>query len=371
MLYKIRSFKSLLFTLLLSALLFCLSGSVFAGVVAPSGKKGSTDRWNIQEELARTKSVTLQKGGKYYLDIAIRLKNNYTIDATGATIVLAKAGARNSKYSTDYKSLSHVTIIGGKWISASKSGCPGTTFSFAHANHITMKNMNIQCTNAEGHAIELSACSDVLISNCKVIAKGTFKKNSVEEMIQIDLATPRTAPFLENSKQQNGLACKNITITGCTVTGNRAVCANWAASEPKFQSKYHTNIVIKNCTLTGKSAEGLALFNTINATVTGCKITSNSKRLTESYSCGANVAVFGKVKAFSKGKITFQNNTTKGGRRAFLIYSHADTQYGQLTFKKNKLYCKAGANEAYFFGERAELNTVKKVVSSGNKRYKW
>ena len=368
-----RCNKKILFIagLVLVSALF-MGSMAFAGVVLPVSEAVASnyrsDRQAIQAELDWAGSVTLQEGKTYHLDAALRVRSNYSIDATGATIVLEKAAVRNntSDFKTGYNSLSNVTVKGGKWIPANSNGTTGTTFSFAHSSNIQLLNLDIECTNQEYHAIELVGCKNVLIQGCTIIAQGTGKAKSVEEMVQIDLATPLTAPFL-GSAFQNGLACDNIRVIGNTITGNRAVCCNYAARENKFKKYYHKNIVIKNNVLTGNKAEALALFNTLNATVSNNTIITKSSRVKEAYSIGLHVSVFGKIKAFKKkGNITVTNNIIKGGRQAFFISSHAkNTSFKKLTIKNNRLYCKKGKKMAL------GVSSVKKVKKSKNKTYKW
>ena len=335
---------------------------VRAGEVKPTG--GRMDMYNIREELSQTGYVKLLPGETYYLSSYINLQSNDTIDATGATVIVTGGATRNSEYTTGYDSMKNVKIMGGTWLSNKKDGNTGTTFSFAHCSGITLEDMDIRTTNAEGHAVELVGCKDVTIRHCNIEAQGKGKSKSVEEMIQIDLAAPTTAPFL-SSKYQNGLACQNITVEGCTVTGNRAVCANYAKKNKKYLKKYHKNITVKNNKLTGNTSEALALFNTINAKVQNNTIITKSKRTSEAYSVGCHVALFGKIKAFSKGKITVTGNTIKGGRQGFFLCSHTKTKYGKLIIKNNKIYCKKGKKKAL------QTYSVKKVKKSGNKLYKW
>ena len=346
---------------------------VQAGTVAPSGKISNADVNAIDDELDQTGYVRLKKGGRYYLSHFIPVNSNNTIDARGATIVVKKGAVRNDprNYRTGYNSMSKVTVIGGTWLSANKDGCTGTTFSFAHSNNITLKDMNIRSTNAEGHAIELVACRNISIRNCTVIAQGKSRQTSAEEMIQVDLASPKNAPFLKK-EFQNGLACQNITISGCTVTGSRAVGITYPKKDKQYLKKYHKNITIKNCRLTGNTAEGLALFNAINVTVKNNRIISKSNRTKSAYSSGCHVTLFAKIPAFAKGKISIRNNIIKGGRTGFQICSHSKVRYGTLIIKKNRLYSKKGKKRALLI----ELNpkgkeSVKRIKASWNKKRKW
>lgn len=367
--------KKWLFVVLL-AILVLPGTDVRAGVVEPNGKDEwgyYSDSGNIMYELEETGYAKLVRGKTYYVGRSIDVYGNVKLDATGATLIVADEAVRNDggELKKGYDSMSNITIIGGKWISESKDGNPGTSFSFSHAKNITLKNMDIRCASADGHGVEFVSCKNVVMKNCKVIAQGKGRKNSVEESVQIDLDTPRTAPYLPDDLH-DGTPCKNVTIDHCTIKGCRGLCASFPSSEKKYWKKYHDKIVVKNCTITGTKAEALALFNANNVTVKNNKIISKSHRVNQAYSIGCHLALFGKIKAFSKGKNVVTGNTIKGGRQGFQMCSHTKSRYGKLTIKNNKCYSKKGKANALKItvnasGKRSAIRLVKK----GNKLRKW
>ena len=326
----------------------------------------ATDTQKIVAQLEKTGSVKLEKGKVYNLD-KIMLKSNWTIDATGATIYCPEGRAMfdHEITKTNYNSLKNVTIKGGKWLYNSKDGYYKSTMHFTHARNIKLLNMTINTTNYEGHTIELVACKNVTISNCKITPKGKPNKSSVEEPIQIDLATESTAPFLAGTKFANGATCQDIKIIKCTVKGNRAVCANYSPRESKYLGKFHSGITIKNCKLTGVSAEALALFNTYSANVTGNTIITKAPLSRDSYSVGCHFHIFGNNSKASKGKITVSKNTIKGGRQALYFFSHSKTGFGTVNVDTNHLYCKNGAANAFV------QRFIKKLNAKNNKTYGW
>ncbi len=312
--------------------------------------------------------MTLESGGTYYLSKRIMLESNWTIDATDATIITSGMIFNHDVTSKKYDSIFGVTIKGGTWKTTITDGYGKTLMHFTHAKNITLQDMKIEACNYGGHSIELVACKDVTIDHCKITPLGKPSATSVEEQIQIDIAAPATAPFL-SSDYTNGLCCKNITITDCTVTGCRAICANYAATDGgKYLKNFHENIVIKNCKLTGKTAETLALFNTTSATVSGNKIKTKAPTSRDSYSVGCHFAYFGKVPASIKNtKIKITKNKIYGGRQALLVYSHSSSKYGTVTIKNNTLYCKKGAANAL----KAPTTCIKKLKMSKNKTKSW
>lgn len=343
-----------------------------AQTVAASGKTDSTDRRNIEKALEDTGSAELVSGQTYYLDTAIRIRSNETIDAAGATLVGEKIMIMNStdSKSTGYKTAVNVTIRGGIWKNKQSSGYKKTMIQFAHSSGIKLQNLKVY-TNYRGHGIELIGCKNVDIENCTLKAVGSCPSKCLEEQLQIDLATPKTAPGIcknWGSKYCNGLPCADITVESCTISGARALCANYASRESRYRKgkNFHKNIKIINCKLTGKSSEACALFNTISATVKGNKIVTKAPKSRGSYSIGLDIAMFGKApKSASKSRIYITKNTIKGGRQAIWIYSHSSSKYGKVTIKSNKLYCKNGKSNCL------RTSHVRRLKASKNKKYRW
>ncbi len=316
------------------------------------------------------KTIIIPNGSKVYISYCIYLGSNTTIEASGASIIqkdknkgifLTEADALN------YKSVENITINGGTWKNYTTAQSVHTMMRFAHGQNIKIKNATIY-TNYKGHGIELIAMKNVTVNKCTVKALGKKSKKSVEEAIQIDVATPRTAPGLVQygSKYVNGQTCKNIKITNNKVVGSRGVCANFASTENKFKNKFHNNITVTGNTITGKSAEGLALFNVKNATVKNNKITSDSTRTGESYSAGLNIIAQGSSSGLSKSVLKISGNTVKGKKYGIQIASLKSSKYKKAVIKNNKCYASGGKRSALF----VKSSSVKRTVKSKNKLYK-
>ncbi|MBR1597831.1 MAG: right-handed parallel beta-helix repeat-containing protein [Lachnospiraceae bacterium] len=344
---------------------------VKAGVVAPANG-GETeagvrkyDNKAIQAELDKTGEVTLVNGGVYYLSKPIYLSDGDSFDATGATVYCGSFIFMGPTSKPGYDSLKNVTLKGGKWRSTLEDGFTQSSFHIRHARDITISDMDIKVSNYEGHTMEFVACKNVTVENCKIMPLGKAKKNSVEEQIQIDIAAPSTAS--DSKEATDGSTCDNIKIIGCTVKGCRAVCCNYAAVDRgKYLNKFHTNITIKNCTLTGVSGQALALFNTTSAVVTGNKIISKAPASRNYYAIGCHAAFFGKAPGkIKKRNLNISKNVIKGVNYGLLISSSTSSQFNKLTLKNNKLYAKKGAESAL------SVRSVKEVKKSGNKTAKW
>ena len=352
-----KKVKALIMMMLFSAIL--MSVTSLAGIVQPSGKKDYHDKQAILKELKTNHKAKLVKGKTYYLNSALLIPSNCMLDATGATIVASAATMRNLATKANYSDLKNVTIIGGTWKSAVKGGY-GTGFQFAHASNLTFKNMNIVNTNYTGHALELVACRNVKIQNCHIAAQGKKPAAGKEEMIQIDVATAASAPFLP-AKLQNNAACRNISITNSVITGCRAVGAN-------LGGKFSENITITGCKLTGTSGEGVSLFNVVTATIKNNTIISKSKEVATADSVGLHLGIMGTGNSkIGKAKYIISGNTIKGGRQGLEVYSHTRLKFGTVKITNNKVYAKAGAKDAIW----AAVESIKKLVMSKNKAFKW
>ena len=344
--------------------------SVSAAVAEPTGdKEGKEDYRIIRDILASDGEVRLKSGETYYIVKPILLGSGQRILAKGATIICLQGAFRNDTPTQDnYKSVKNVTVDGGTWKNISEDGLRGSMIQFAHGQKITIKNLDVSC-NYEGHAIELIAVKDVVVDNCRVKPLGHCSSACREEQIQIDVAAPATAPKVAAGGRDlvQGQTCENITIKNCTVSGARGICANFTKTENgKFLNRFHKNIVIKNNKIEGQTAEALALFNVIGATVQGNKIITNDRNIGESYSVGLHIAMFGKApSAMDSAVIRVRDNVIKGGRQGMFVYSHSSSEFGKLVMQKNKCYARAGKEKAY------EVHFVKQTRLSNNQKYAW
>ena len=348
----------------------------YAGTVRPSGKTGGyTDRTRIQNELNKKGSVTLVKGKTYYTDGPIYISSNKTIKATGATIICRKTAMFNIPKSTNYSAIKNFKVDGGTWKFYNSTGYKGSTIKVTHGYNIQFLNMTIRHANANGHSIELVACKNVRIHHCNIQPLGS-SSSQTEESIQLDVASHPTAYFLESkpfatklaSKLQNGACCHNVLIDHNYIVGNRGVVANYTRkSNGKYLRCTHSNIKIKNNTIIGTHGEGVALFNTTSGKVSNNYIASKAAGSGSAYTIGLHVACFGNVSKLYNGKFVIKNNTIKGGRQAFQVYSHTSAKFGNIGVKNNKMYCKRGSANAI----KILRNQCKKVTRENNHYYSW
>lgn len=336
-----------------------------------SWKNGAALSYILNNNVKKT--VVLPKG-KYEIDRTIHVGNDTAIEATGTNYKLVGAGKNifnNECNGPEYGCLKNFSINGGTWDIAGMSSQKKafSSFRFAHATNLKLSNMEIT-SNYINHALEIIACKNVVIDGVKIDCLGTPKKNCSEENIQIDLATPKTAPQLLKfgKKYVQGQTSHNITIKNCVVEGSRGICASSTPSEnKKWLGKYHTNISVSNCTIIGATSEALCLQNCKGVSVKYNKIISKSKRLNEVYSIGLNIPFFKADKATSKYKYEVIGNEVKGGRQGIYIISYSGNKFGTVTVRDNKVYCKNGKDNAIKVVEK----DVTKLIESGNQSFAW
>lgn len=319
----------------------------------------------------KKKTIVLPKK-KIKIDRVLYVGNNTTLIATGATIFQTdwqKTLIIHDCDKTNYNSLKNVTIKGGTWQikDNAKARRSTSSFRFNHAQNINIIGCKIE-TNHISHAIELIACKNVTVDKCTLTAKGKTKSDSLEEALQIDIATKATAPSCAayGNKYVKGQTCKNITVKNCKITGSRGICANKTDTEGgKWLKNHHENIKITGNTLTGVTSEALALHNVAGATVKNNTITSKGSRTGTVYTIGLNLCSFGYNNVTSKHKITIEGNTIKGGLRGLYINTASSNKFGKTTIKNNKLYAKSGTANAMV------VSKCTSVTKKNNKLYKW
>ena len=348
-----------------------------AGLVRP-GKGGSgSDYRAIKKELEKTGYVRLARGETYNLGShVLHVKSNWTINATGATIKGKNCIMLNIPKCTGYKAISNFHVKGGTWISGKKNGVKKSAIKISHGKNISFTNMTIRWCNLNNHSIELVGCKNVMIKGCHIDGLGKGKSKSVEEAIQIDLAAPETAPFLEDYRAKtrklwNGAPCEHVVIDKCRVRGCRGICANFAAKDAdagrkQYLRMFHRNITISNNTIVGVKSEGLALFNVLSSKVRNNKIYSLSGRDSTNYSNGCHCVLIGKVPAGSRTfTVKITGNKIYGGLHALAFNSQSASNYDKVVIERNKLHCRKGRDSAL------SVRKVNRLVRRRNSFHKW
>lgn len=322
------------------------------------------------------KKIIILPKGTIHISGILKIGSNTILKASGATIIQNSSGRGymintiDSRSSVNYNLVKNVTIDGGTW--RKRNNSRGVScFRFAHGRNITIKNARIN-TNFQGHGIELIACADSLVENCRVMASNnrTKSRTSVEEAIQIDVASRTTAPGVysesgHKSRYVNGQVCKNITIRDCTAYSSRGICVNCCKTDSRILKKIHRNISIINCTAIGNSAEGIMVFNTRGLRIANNTIETRSKR-NNSYSTGLHLVNFSSYSSIKKGSVEITGNKIKGRYFGLAITSKTRAKWGSTTIKGNRIYCKKGKKRAIVLG-RGEIKSVKSSKNSYGK----
>lgn len=319
----------------------------------------------------KKKTMVFTEGTTTEVSQVLDIGSNTTIVASGAAVVQTVDGKgvlQHAIKGNKYNAIQNVKIVGGTWKNK-KNTKAHSIMRFAHGKNIQLEGVTVE-TNFQSHGVALVACKNAVVNECTIVARNnkTKKSNSVEEALQIDLATPLTAPgvYQETGKKSyvNGQTSQNIKVTNSTIYGSRGICANFAAKEKRFHNKFHRNITITGCTITGTSSEALALLNTMGATVKNNTIKTLSKR-SNSYSDGIHFVLIGKTKAAKKYKNVFTGNTVYGKYYGIDITSKNGTKHGTVTVQNNTVYCKKGKKRCL------HIVHCKKIRKAKNRCKKW
>ena len=211
------------------------SGRVdFVALDAVMGKVSNRYRQNWDH---RNKKITVRlvKGKTYYIDKTLKLYDNVTFIANGATIRQVTKGKGifiNALYkdSSDnvgskrkiggYSRCKNITVTGGKYITTGQPGSTKrskngwrfgySTFLFMHGTNIKISGVTIS-NNYNGHWIELAGCKDSSIKNSTF--NGSYRGDSTNEVVQLDVTksssnSPQGAPW-------DGTVTKNVSVSGC------------------------------------------------------------------------------------------------------------------------------------------------------------
>ena len=210
--------------------------------------------------------------GSYTLSDHIILFDNMYLECTGAYFKKAyNKGTMitigfNADAATGYQ-YKNITVNGGTFDADGASGKKtGSIINFAHAQNVTISNVTLKnCCN--GHHIGFAGCKDVTISGCTLTghyATSNSADNNMEA-IQLDILEESHFPDLDK-KSYDGTMSQNITVTGCVFENvDRGI-----GSHSAFAGGYINNVAITSNQF--KSIDGYAI---ITSNFTGVSITDN------------------------------------------------------------------------------------------------
>ena len=278
----------------------------------------------------------------------------------------------------NYDAVKNITIKGGTW--KKKSGYHNKTMMlFTHASNITIRNIYEECSYDGGHCVELVACKDVVVSNCNLQMKGTNPKNPEDEPLQLDHANRVTSPTIPTAYQNNH-ACKNVLVSKCTLQGGRGFCSGHCGNDTTngAQSVYHYNVKVKNCTITGKLSEALALYNVVGCEVSGNTIKSQNSDINSFRSDGMCVRIPKGSTApadMASSTITIKNNKVYGGRSGIIVNSLSASDFGKVVITGNTVYYKGDAKNAItvsrWYNNKSYAGCKSKTISGNTTKKGW
>ena len=171
----------------------------------------------IQKKLNKGGDIVFQNG-TYRITKQLVLKAKSYIRLNGA--VLKRCGNIQSIFLNDcsaktkaYKGAGNITIVNGTF-EGMGSYSPDNLVTFFHSHDLHIESVTFLDNRC--HALELNACKNVEVVNCKFLGSNT--QQMYQESIQIDSAYASgffKSGSTKQSKCYDGTACENITIEGC------------------------------------------------------------------------------------------------------------------------------------------------------------
>lgn len=265
---------------------------------------GYGQRWDH-----RNKKITVRliSGKTYYINKTLKLYNNITFIATGATLKQVTSGKGifiNALYkdSSDnvgakrsiggYSRGKNFTITGGKYVTTGKAGSTGrskngwrygySTFLFMHCKTIRIKGVTIT-NNYNGHSIELAGCRNVRVEYCTF--NGTYRGDSTNEVIQLD--TTKNSNCSPQGKPWDGTTTRTTLIDHCTF--NVPNCPKGVGTNNMSTTGYY-RVKVTNCKFKVKKY-GISFYKITKGGASGNKFTSGKVLMR---SCASQVTL-GKV----------------------------------------------------------------------------
>ena len=154
-----------------------------------------------------------------------------------------------------YKGTKSASWLGGKFI-ANTNSKPANVITLFHACDVLLEDIIIEgCINY--HSLELNACKDIIVQNCKFLNQTYTGDDDFREAIQIDFANYdglKVQDATNTSKCYDGTHCKSIVIRECLFDN---VPNGIGTHTVGPEEKYHTSIGIEFCTF--KNIKGRAI----------------------------------------------------------------------------------------------------------------
>lgn len=274
------------------------------------------------------------KPGTYKIKGTLKIYSNTHLYMEGVTFRRVKSGVvmlrfGGSKNYKKYNQAKNVTLTGGTWDGAGKTG---DLMRFGHGQSLTLDGVTFTNTKSSHH-IEIAACKDVLFTGCTFKNyKGKMGASHVEAL-QIDIMRKEHFNYYPSYDET---PCVNVTVTGCTFDGLNSGVGTHSA----VLGSFHQNIQIVNNTF--KDIHGYAVigmnwkdskinYNTMTDCGTGIEFRTISKSASSVYKPNN-----GKVKTDVNLNGEIMGNTIEVNQHSGYKYRiSAITLYGKKLTKKS------------------------------------
>ena len=325
---------------------------------------------NLQDILDKAKdkniNLTVQfLGGHYELYTCI-IYDNTTIKMTNNTELENQVTTFTNKITSQTKDDIDILFMNAKPVDSEDSNITGyngrsnividggvincrSAIAFCHGQNITIKNVTFKNCKAD-HYIQIGACKNVKIKNCKFI--GGIEKSSNRqyvEYVQIDWMTHGAQPYWSSTATiYDHTMNEDIEIYGCEFSnseGDYAFMYTSIGSHSSDGNHVNKNITIKNCKFTGYSYRAITLNRMENVVIDNNIFvdTNSTTAIDITYSNNVNIT--------SSNKIT-------GGIRAIYPTNSSNIKIDGVLIEKVK-----SDNDFILIGEckNVELNNIRFV----------
>ncbi|WJV20678.1 right-handed parallel beta-helix repeat-containing protein [Rossellomorea marisflavi] len=204
---------------------------------------------------------------------------NFKRNHTSYMLMNAERGANHY----GYKGNGNLLISGGVWDAAGAAvQNMRNTFALGHAENIIIRDLIIKDTSGS-HAIEINACRDVLIENCRFMGFYDTGDRDFSEAIQLDLMKDST--YFGAFGAYDHTPCENITIRNCHFGASGTIGTKaWGrgvGSHSSTKGVWHQNITIVNNYFDNLSYQAVRAYNWRDVIVHGNHILN----------CGAGIQI--------------------------------------------------------------------------------
>ena len=278
--------------------------------------------------------------GTYDLYSKLHIGSNTTLDLTaGVTFVnrISNTMCGISSHATaDYNGGGNVVIKGGVWNMNNIDNCAITA---SHLDGILIEGATF-INSCNSHTMEFSACRNLTITGC-TIADYTGDRKANTEAIQFDILEKS---HLSKGEPYDDTPCSNITVTNCTFRNLQSGIGTHSC----FRGIYFTNINFSNNTFENIQRHAIITMNYV-----GCTIANNTIN-------GAGCGIF--VQSVPRSGNNLYVPTVKAGR----IVRNAATTITGNNITITKTAYKNVSVGIQIYGRKYRKKT--KLVPKGNYR---